>query len=171
MGTDNVNDTTADDDDGNDDDGANEQESGVIKTLRKQIRGLEKEVKELRPLRETNAFLAAGLGDLSADHKMALRAVAGSDLSSETLKAKALVLGFLKEGTGGDTTKDTSAQDAQTSAELDAASRIEQTVATGTSQEAPKDFIKQIQSAKSQDELLALIAAQGEEHGLIIETE
>jgi len=139
------------------------EDNKLIKDLRKQLRAKDKELKDLRPLRETNAFLEAGLGTLSDDHKTALRAVVGEDFTRDNLLAKAKSLGFsVTEKSNDDREQE------QIKGEVNTINETEESVRHSTAKPDTRDFVTKMREAKSQDELMQLIAQQGEEHGLLV---
>lgn len=139
------------------------EESKLLKDLRKQIRDANKELKTLRPLKETNAFLSANLGELSEEKRTALRAVVGEDMSADNLLAKARLLGFVAE--------DSKTKDEQQTIdnERKTISQTEKVVSSRTATPDNRDFITKLNEAKTQDETMAIIAAEGQEHGLLVE--
>lgn len=139
-----------------------EPDSDLVKDLRKQLKAKDKRIGELLPLQDTNAFLSAGLGDLSDDHKAALRAVAGDELTTEILTAKAKALGFISE---------TSEEQQEIQGEVQTINNTERVVSKSTAKPDNRDFTTKLREAKSQEEVMALIASEGGEHGLLVEDE
>ena len=138
------------------------EDSDLVKDLRKQLKAKDKTIGELLPLKETNAFLAAGLGELCDDHKMALKAVAGEELSKEILIEKAKSLGFVSE---------TSEEEQEIKGEVQTINNTEKVVSKSTAKPDTRDFTTRLQEAKSQEEVMSLLASEGAEHGLLVEDE
>lgn len=154
----------------------NEEESDLIKDLRKQINDKNDELKFLRPLKVTNALLEAGLGKLSDDHKTALLAVAGENPDTETLAAKAKALGFSSEPTPPETTTEPGTQEQaqqqqQIQGEVQAIENQEGATSQSSAKPDARSFTDKIKGAKDADELMRLIENEGEEHRLLVSDE
>lgn len=143
-----------------------EGESDLVKDLRRQLRAQNKELKDLRPLRETTAYLEAGLDKLSEDQKTALKAVAGTDITKDNLIAKAKSLGFVPNEDPGE-----AAQREQIQGEVQTINGTEQAISGSTTQPDNRDLATKIRSTNSPEELLALLAQEGEAHGLLVQDE
>jgi hypothetical protein len=144
------------------------EDTKLIKSLRRTIRAKDKELGSLRPLKETVAFHDAGLGSLSADHLTALKAVAGEDFSKENLQAKAKALGFSAESKSDESDKQ---QQEQIQGEVNTINQTENSINKSTAKPDNRDLVTKIREAKSQKEIMELIASEGEAHGLLVETE
>jgi hypothetical protein len=83
-------------DDDYDDPDLDQEESGTVKALRKQLKDAEKQAHEANGLRTENALLKAGLGDLSDIQRKAILATHDGETTAEALTATATSLGFVK---------------------------------------------------------------------------
>lgn len=138
------------------------EESDLVKDLRKQLKSKDKIISELSPLKETNMFLEAGLGKLSDDEKVAVKAVAGEELTAELLLEKAKALRFVSEQTE---------EEKEIADDVQTINQTEKVVSKSTAKPDNRDFTTRLREAKSQDEVMALLAAEGQEHGLLVEDE
>lgn len=107
-------------------------------------------------------FLEAGLGKLSDDEKVALKAVAGEELTAELLLEKAKALRFVSEQTE---------EEKEIADDVQTINQTEKVVSKSTAKPDNRDFTTRLREAKSQDEVMALLAAEGQEHGLLVEDE
>jgi len=163
MGTEDEQEPEAEEEEVEETDPNESKDNKLIRDLRKQLRAKDKELKDLRPMREVNAFLSAGLGDLSESHKTALRAVAGDDLTKDNLLAKAQLLGFTATDTNGD------GESKEIAEEVETINRGERVVSRPTAKPNARSLTQMIKQAKSPEEVMALVAEHGEAEGLLIE--
>jgi len=133
-------------DDNDDDDLGNEDESSVLKGLRKQVRENASAAKERDDLARELAFTKAGV----PDSKAAAYFVKGYDgeMTSEAIRSAAVEAGFL-EAPKEDTASDE---------EREAQERTLEASGGSTDDSTPPGYSEDLAAAKNQEEVLAVLA-------------
>lgn len=134
------------------DDDEAEQESSVMRDLRKKAKRADALEDENGTLRQKVAILEAGITDLTPAKQKALLAAHEGDLSPEALRATATDLGFIAE----------EKPEPQVSAEEQAAHQAmaEATAAAEPSEAQVKTLQDRMRAAKSPEELAAILAEE-----------
>jgi hypothetical protein len=121
---------------------------------------------ELANLKTDKLFNDAGLGHLSEDHRTALKAVAGNELTIDLLKDKAGALGFNKteepKPPAGETLPP---PQGAVDADLLLLSQINAATDAKPASGSGDVYYDQLRAAKSQEEILEVIRKDGGRHG------
>jgi hypothetical protein len=158
---------------GNEDQQGSGEESSLIKDLRAQLKTAQS---ENRTFRVDKLFAEAGLADLDADRKSAIKHLAGDGKwTPELLKEKAKNLGFITPGPdpapGAPPTPPTPPTPTP-DPNLSTIDRINAASASMTAPGGPTDdFNARMQAATSADELMQIIAADKGKHGILADSD
>jgi hypothetical protein len=131
-----------------------DEESPVVRDLRKKASKADKVEREAQELRTENALLKANLGTLSERQRKAILATHDGDLTPEALKATALDLGFIEAEAPApaQVPEDEQAEHQRAAEATSAAPASEATVTT---------LDDKIAAARSPEELDAILAQEG----------
>lgn len=135
-------------------DDLDENESSVIRELRKRAKRVDEAESETATLRTENAILKAGLTDLSEARQKALLAAHSGDMTPEAIRETAVDLGFAEAP---------KPPDPQVPAEEQAAHQRAQEAANGAepAEAHPEELNDRIAKAKSPQELDRILADAG----------
>lgn len=140
------------DDDGNE---IPEEESSVIKELRKKAERADQADAETKTLRTENALLKAGLGDLSDRQRKAILATHEGELTAEALKETATDLGFTSPTASTEESPAVSEEEQQGHERVSAA-----TTAAPASEAHKQTLTDEINAAPDEAAVIAILARE-----------